>query len=113
MLTLIVFIPAFGALLIGAISRERQTLIRGVALAASVAAFALSIWLFTAFDSDQLGMQFTEQRSWIPEIGISYHLGVDGISLLLVLLATFLVPLLLLAPWDAVKERYKIFSIMV
>ncbi len=113
MLTLITFIPALGALLIGVISRERQALIRGVALFASLVTFALSVWLFFAFDPTQAGMQFTEERSWIPEIGISYHLGVDGISLVLILLTTFLVPLLLLAPWDAIKERLKTFSIMV
>jgi len=113
MLTLITFIPALGALFIGLIAREREALIRAVALITSVIAFALSVWLFFAFDPAQAGMQFVEQRPWIPEIGASYHLGVDGISLLLVLLTTLLVAFLLLAPWDAVKERHKTFSIMV
>jgi NADH-quinone oxidoreductase subunit M len=113
MLTLITFVPALGALLIGAISREREALIRAAALLFSLLAFALSIGLVAVFDPAQPGLQFTEQRSWIPEIGIGYHIGIDGISLLLVLLTTSLIPLLLLAPWDAIRERYKTFSIMV
>ncbi len=113
MLTLITFLPALGAVLIGAIARERARLLRAASLAVSLGAFTLALWLSFTFDPSLPGMQFEERRPWISEIGIGYHVGVDGISLFLVLLTTFLVPLLLLAPWDAVKERYKMFSIMV
>jgi NADH-quinone oxidoreductase subunit M len=113
MLTLITFIPALGALAIGLISAKHEGLIRSVALGASALAFLLAIVLFFSSDPQEPGMQFVEKRVWIPEIGISYHLGVDGISLLLVMLTTILVPLLLLAPWEAVSDRLKTFTMMV
>ena len=55
--------------------------------------------------------QFEEQRAWIPSLGISYHLGIDGISLLLVLLTTFLMPLTLLASWHSIEKRWKEFAV--
>jgi NADH-quinone oxidoreductase subunit M len=57
------------------------------------------------FDRGRPGMQFVEQRAWIPGAGISYHLGVDGISLLLVLLTTLLTPLCLLSAWSQITTR--------
>jgi len=112
MLTLITFIPAFGALAIGLISPKREKLIRSLALGTSALAFVLSLVLFFSFDAEP-GMQFVEKRPWIPEIGISYQLGVDGISLFLVMLTCLLVPLLLPAPWEAVRDRLKTFCMMV
>ncbi|MBI3643845.1 NADH-quinone oxidoreductase subunit M [Candidatus Acetothermia bacterium] len=113
MLSLITFLPAFGALLIGLIPRERKTGIRSMAIAISLLTLALSFGLFMTFDSVHLGMQFEEQAQWIPQIGITYHVGVDGISLFLIMLTTFLVPLLLFAPWDAIRDRIKLFSMML
>jgi NADH-quinone oxidoreductase subunit M len=112
MLTFIAFLPALGALLLLLIPRERTGLLRAVALAASLVTFAVAVGLFFSFDPAQGGMQFVEQASWIPTLGISYKLGVDGISLLLVLLTTLLVPLLLWAPWERV-ENHKLFATMI
>ncbi|HED03176.1 MAG TPA: NADH-quinone oxidoreductase subunit M [Candidatus Fraserbacteria bacterium] len=112
-LSLIVFLPAAGALLIGLLDRGQERLIRTVALVASLSVFALAVVLFFAYDGARGGMQFVEQAPWVPQLGIGYHLGLDGISLLLLLLTGFIVPLALLAPWEAITERVKTFSIMV
>lgn len=72
-------------------------LMRLVALLTSVATFALSLVLLSRFDSSSASYQFTEQVDWIPAFGISYYLGIDGISLFLVLLTTFLMPIVMIA----------------
>src|SRR3972149_3469570 len=84
---------------------------RRAALAVSVAAFLVSLLLWIGFDRTRAGMQFEERATWIPASGISYHLGVDGISLLLVLLTTFLTPLCLLSAWTQITARVKEFLI--
>ena len=73
--------------------------------------FLVSIPLWTRFDAGSADYQFVEHRAWMPSLGISYHLGIDGISLLLVLLTTFLVPLVLLSAWDAIESRLKEFVV--
>ena len=112
MLSLITFLPAIGALLIALIPREREGGIRSVAIAISLVTFAISMGLFLT-SSPAPGMQFEEKAPWIPQIGIGYHIGVDGISIFLLLLTTFLVPLLLFAPWEAICTRVKLFSMML
>src|SRR6185436_10618378 len=81
------------------------------AFVASLATFLLSVPLYTGFNAAIPDYQFVDQRAWMPSFGISYHLGVDGISLLLVLLTTFLMPLTLLASWHSVERRWKEFAI--
>ena len=78
-----------------------------VGLAASLATFALSVLLWRAFDATQTGYQFVEWAPWLPEWGIHWFVGIDGISLLLVVLTTFLVPLVLLASWNDVAKSVK------
>jgi len=78
-----------------------------VGLAASLATFALSVLLWRAFDPTQTGYQFVEWAPWMPEWGIHWFVGIDGISLLLVVLTTFLVPLVLLASWNDVAKSVK------
>lgn len=112
-LSLITFLPVAGALIIGLLGREQKAAIRTVAIVTSFALFALALWLFLVYDGTRGGMQFVEQLPWVPRLGMSYHLGIDGISLLLVLLTAFIVPLALLAPWEAISERLKTFSMMV
>ncbi len=113
-LTAIVFLPAVGALLIALLPRENVGLTRAVALLASLATLGLGVGLFFAFDPGQPGMQLIEEAPWIPALGVSYKLGVDGISLLLVLLTVVIVPLLLVAPWGRVEDAsYKPFAALV
>src|SRR4029453_8672720 len=62
------------------------------------------------FDAGSAELQFVERYTWLPEFGISYHVGVDGISLLLVVLTTFLTPISLLCSWESIEERVREFS---
>src|SRR5207249_2056025 len=79
------------------------------ALAVSLVTFALSLPLYFGFDRDNPGYQFEEYRMWMPTLGVSYHIGIDGISLLLVLLTTFLTPLALASAWDGIEDRVEGF----
>jgi len=111
LLTTITFVPTLGALALLLLDRRDERRLRQVALAVSVADFLVSLLLWIGFDRTRAGMQFEERATWIPASGISYHLGVDGISLLLVLLTTFLTPLCLLSAWTQITTRVKEFLI--
>ena len=95
-LSMLVFLPVAGALLITVLSKRRPEFIRLVAGISSVATGAMSVWLLTEFDSDAAGFQFVSQHPWIEQWGISWHLGVDGISLFLIVLSGVLFPLAIL-----------------
>ena len=84
---------------------ERAGTMRIVALAISVLTFILSIGLYRWFDNSTADMQFVERVSWIPAIDVWYYLGVDGISAPLILLTTFITPLVVIAGWDTIKSR--------
>jgi NADH-quinone oxidoreductase subunit M len=110
LLTLLVLVPLAGggvALLLG---RERERLVRQVALVASLVTFGLSIVVWMGFDATSAEYQFVERHAWLPDFGIFYHVGVDGISLLLVVLTTFLTPIALLCSWESVESRVREFS---
>jgi len=109
LLTLVTFLPLAGGLALVFIPRERKAEIRAFALAVSLAAFVLSVLLFFGFETGRGAFQFTERAAWLG-FGIDYHVGVDGISLFLVLLATFLTPVALLSSWSAVDDKVKEFS---
>jgi NADH-quinone oxidoreductase subunit M len=93
-LTALIFFPLLGAIFVLMLNDERATW--NSALVFSLVPLAISFYLFAAFDTKEPGYQFVEQYSWIPQFGISYHLGIDGISLLLTLLTTILISLSLL-----------------
>ena len=105
-LSAIVFIPIVGAVVIGLVPGLSEKLIKRLALAIMLVPFALSVYLFAIFDRSATGMQFVEQIPWIPAIGANYHLGVDGLSMPLVLLTTFLGFLCVPISWS-VHERPK------
>jgi len=102
-LSLIVFLPLVGAVV--AVFIKNEEVIRGWALAVSLVTFLLSLPLFFFFEVDVAGMQFVERVPWIPGLGVSYYLGVDGISLLLVLLTTLLTPIVILASWGSIGSK--------
>ena len=104
LLTLILFLPALAAVVIMALPRDRVGLIRGFAFAASLIPLGLSIWLWLAYDAGHSGYQFVEQADWYRAVGSSYHLGVDGLSVLMVLLTTLLTPLALLISWSITEN---------
>ncbi len=111
LLTAVTFLPTAAAVALTAAPRRAGALIRVVGLVVTVAVFALSVPLYVGFDAGRADVQFEERAAWIPSLGASYHLGVDGISLLLVLLTTLLTPVALLSAWHAIEERTKEFVI--
>jgi NADH-quinone oxidoreductase subunit M len=105
LLSTIIFLPLLGAIVIAAIGRfTGESVVKGIALVVSLLTFIVSLALYTEFDDAAPDMQFVEQRPWIPGLGISYHLGVDGISLWLVLLTTFITPICGLAAWRSIEK---------
>jgi len=110
-LSFLIFFPLAGAILLLFINKERANTLRGVALVVSILEFLCSLPLFFAFDGQSAAMQFVEQSWWVKAYGISYKLGIDGISLLLVLLTTFLTVLCILSSWKAITLRVKEFMI--
>jgi NADH-quinone oxidoreductase subunit M len=110
-LTLVTFIPAIGAVLLMVLPRNDKT-IRWTALSISLVAFAFSLYLPLTYQSGQPGFQFDVNHAWIAPMNIHYHLGADGISMWLVLLTTFLVPLGVLVSWKSVHDRVKEFFVL-
>jgi NADH-quinone oxidoreductase subunit M len=110
-LSLLIFFPIVGAIVLLFINKENGRTLRWVALIFSLIEFIFSLPLFFAFDSKTAAMQFVEDSWWIQSYGISYKLGIDGISLLLVLLATFLTILCIMCSWTAITFRVKEFMI--
>src|SRR5262249_32486494 len=112
LLTALIFLPLLGALLI--LMQREERAIWNSAFVFSLVPLALSFYLFAAFDTHEAAYQFVEEYSWIPQFGISYHLGVDGISLLLVVLTTILISLsLLYSGGGDITERPREFSFFV
>jgi NADH-quinone oxidoreductase subunit M len=111
LLTVVTFLPALGALLVFLLPRERPELAKATSVAVTAVTFLVSLPLFLGFNPADAGYQFSEQRPWMPSLGISYHVGIDGISVLLVLLTTFLTPLTMLSAWHAIESRWKEFAI--
>lgn len=106
-LTIITFLPVVGALALLPIRNENANGIRVLALAVSVLTFAVSILPLFSFRASQAQMQFEQAVPWIPSLGIQYHVGIDGISLFLVLLTTFLTPIAILSSWNSIDKRLK------
>ncbi|MBK1700592.1 NADH-quinone oxidoreductase subunit M [Thiococcus pfennigii] len=105
LLTLVIWLPILGGVAVLASGDQAAELSKRLALAVAVAAFALSLPLWLAFDSSTAQMQFVEQAPWIPGFGVEYHLGVDGISMPLILLTTFTTIFVILAGWEVIKQR--------
>ena len=112
-LSLVTFLPLVGAALI-LFTRDEgvnaRRYIRNTALLTTVVTFVLSLFIWAGFDNSDPGFQFVERLDWLDS-GISYHVGVDGISMLFVILTTFLMPLCILASWESVQSRLKEYMI--
>jgi NADH-quinone oxidoreductase subunit M len=118
LLSLIVFLPLAGAVLVllaggRGDQPERAPLVRQLSLLTSLLTFAATLYLWWRFDPASAAFQFEEKHAWIPEFGIQYYLGVDGISLLLVVLTSFLTPIALLSSWESVERGVKSFSFFI
>ncbi len=108
LLTFLILLPFLGSAAVG-ISSRWPGWPRRLALFFSLAVFALSLLLWARFDSTEASYQLVESVSWIPSFGISYLVGVDGVSLFLVLLTAFLTPLSVLASWESVREKAGVY----
>ncbi len=110
-LSTVIFLPIVGGLFMLLIARRQEGMIKWAALLISLLTFLLSLPLFTEFDKTTHKMQFVEQKQWIPEWGIQYYLGVDGISVLFVLLSALITILCVLISWNSIKEKVKEFYV--
>src|SRR5512140_2319317 len=99
-LSLILFFPVLAAVIILLLPGNSPKAIRWTALGLSLVPFLLTVYLWTQFQSGQPGYQFQDQLEWYPAINSSYHVGVDGLSLSMVLLTTLLTPIALLASFS-------------
>src|SRR2546422_3599971 len=103
LLSLAIWIPIVAGLLV--LSVRGEWLQRWIALAGAVLGFLVTIPLFTSFDSTTAAMQFVELSPWIETFNVNYHLGVDGISVLFILLNSFITVLVVIAGWTAIETR--------
>ena len=114
LLSLLTFLPLVGCAIILAVRGDDAVVAsnaRWTALWTSLIVFALSLLLWVRFDQADGGFQFVESLSWLPSIGITYKMGVDGISVLFVLLSTALTPICILASWESIQTRVREFMI--
>jgi NADH-quinone oxidoreductase subunit M len=105
LLSTLIWLPILGGAVVLAVGDRDSRPDRWLALLFSAGTFALSIALYTGFDFATPGMQFVELAPWIPQFNIQYFLGVDGISTPLILLSTFLTPMIIVAGWTVIKTR--------
>lgn len=110
-LSTLIFLPLAGAALILLINRSKEDLIKWVSLGISIITFLVSLLLFTNFDKTTHLMQFTEKHAWIPAWNVNYSVGLDGISVLFVLLSTLITILCILISWNSIKMKIKEFFI--
>ena len=113
-LSLMIFIPLFGAFFISLVDGDERTIIKNtkmVAMWTSVVVLILSIFVWVNFPLSS-GFHFVEEVTLFSSLGISYRLGIDGISMLFVALSAFLVPICILASWKSIKFRVKEYMIL-
>jgi NADH-quinone oxidoreductase subunit M len=113
LVSLVIFVPVVGALFILFIRGDDAIVARNakfVALWTTLGNFVLSIPLWVGFDNQTAGFQFVEQYKWLSD-SITYHVGIDGISMLFIILSTFLMPICILASWNSIQTRVKEYMI--
>jgi NADH-quinone oxidoreductase subunit M len=113
-LSVVTFLPLVGAVFILTIRGDAEVVsrnARNVALLTSGFTFALSLLIWYNFDTSNPGFQFLEQSTWMPSYNIGYKMGVDGISMLFILLSTLLVPICIIASWESITTRVKEYMI--
>jgi len=108
-LTVLTFLPSVGALVMLLFMRKRESAYKATALVFSLITLGLALFMWTRFDNGTAAFQFQENYLWIESWGINYHVGVDGISMLLILLTSFLSVIAILGSWKYVKDRQLAF----
>ena len=111
LLTLVIFLPVLGAVLIALVPRSEGGQHKGIAFLFSLLTFLISIPLWTGFRAGSGRYAFEQKAEWAPALGFSYHVGLDGVALLLFLLTTFLGPLVVLSSWKYIQERVQMYCI--
>ena len=109
LLSALIFLPVLGNFVLLLLPKTQESILKGVAFGFSILTFFTSLLLFIWFDGDTSGLQLVEKFSWISQFGTNYFVGVDGISLLLIMLTTFLVPLAFLGSWKSITKHVKGF----
>jgi NADH-quinone oxidoreductase subunit M len=113
LLTTVLFLPLVGAFLLFALPRQQEAAIRIGTMIVMLLTFVVSVALFIGFDAAQAQMHWVERVAWNAPLGITYHIGIDGISLPLVLLTTLLTPLAFLQAWNSIEIKVKEFAIFI
>ncbi|MCS5591018.1 MAG: NADH-quinone oxidoreductase subunit M [Gammaproteobacteria bacterium] len=105
LLSILIWLPVLGGGLVLAIGNKRSEIAKWASVVISVVVFALSLTLWTGFDTSTSAMQFVENSPWITQFNINYHIGIDGISMPLIILTTFSTILVIIAGWEVIKNR--------
>ncbi|MBT5433960.1 MAG: NADH-quinone oxidoreductase subunit M, partial [Rhodospirillaceae bacterium] len=115
LLSIAIFLPLVGAVAVLLIRNDDEAKAasnaRYTALWTSVFVLIVSVAIWIMFDPSTAEFQFVEQKAWIPSYGIQYYLGIDGISLFLIILAAFLTPVCILCSWEAIQKRVKEYMV--
>ncbi len=112
-LTTTIFLPLLFAFVIFFLPKENMRLIKLTSLGGTVLTFFVSLFLYFGFSSTVGGFQFLHKFTWVSSLNMSYHVGIDGLSLLLILLTTFLTPLALWGTWNSIEKQLKGYTTMV
>jgi NADH-quinone oxidoreductase subunit M len=113
LLNLVIFAPLAGAVVVGVLPRNRVELVRLVSLLVTLITFVLSVALLAQFKTGEAAFQFVSHREWIPQFGVGYTAGIDGVSLWMVMLTTFLMPLGVLASWGITSRVKPYFAFLL
>lgn len=105
LLSLIIWLPIIAGLIVFVMSDRNLRAVRWVALVGSVAGFLVTLPLYSEFDASVASMQFVEQSVWFERLNVYYYLGVDGISMPLIVLNSFMTPLVVIAGWEVIREK--------
>ena len=105
LLSLIIWLPIIAGLIVFVMSDRNLRAVRWVALVGSVAGFLVTLPLYSGFDTSVASMQFVEQSVWFERLNVYYYLGVDGISMPLIVLNSFMTPLVVIAGWEVIREK--------
>ena len=112
-LTATIISPLFFALIVLFLPKESERAIKVIGFGGTALTFLVSLVLYFGFDATVFGFQFQQKFMWITSLNISYHVGIDGMSLLLILLTTFLTPVALLGTWNSIQRQIKNYTVMV
>ncbi len=112
-ITLVTFFPLVGMLALLFVDRQNANRIKLVGIVTSLLTFIFSLHLYFYFDTRAVGFQFVQSEVWVGNLNIGYHVGIDGLSLLMVLLTTFLTPLALLGTWNSIEHRIREYTMMI